>query len=144
MAGDQNTLNNKETTAAVIAAVTTALQKQVEMRDELLEELRAIKNQQELTNHMVRQMTESLKSHEEILRGNGKVGLLTRVDRLEVDHSTVDEHEGVLRGTDERVGLVARVKQLEARADGIAKPVWIVITVVLTIVTTGVIELILK
>jgi len=112
-----------------------------EDRQELNERISDLVKITALTNQTVQTMADMVEKHERLLRGNGNIGVVATLNRLA---PMVDEMYKILKGEEDKPGMVSRVASLEGVRSVLSKPLWIVITVVLTFLATTVLELVIK
>ncbi len=148
MPGDQEQLGKEELIATITSTLAPLVRRNGETVSELLETMTEIKQAQMLTNERLARAVQLVESHDHILRGNGKVGLLTMVEQVEAQNREQEVHLqeilNALRGTDDKPGLVGRVSQLEVKAEGLAKPMWIILSALLGTGVTLIITNLLK
>ena len=146
--GPQGNLGKEDFIQIVASAVAPLVQKNSEVTGELLRSMNEIKLAQELTNERLSRVINMAEAHEHILRGNGKIGLVTRIEQIENRNRFLDdtlrEINDAIRGTEDKPGLIGRVKHLEDKAEGLAKPMWIILTALLSTGVTLIISNLLK
>ena len=132
MSGNEPTLGRDELVDIVRGAVAPLIAQNNETSDALLRTISEMKTAQELTNERLGVMMKTVENHDHLLRGNGKVGLVTRVESVEgtVDglKKSLEDVLNALRGSEDKPGLVGRLKQLEERVENLSRPVWIFIS----------------
>jgi hypothetical protein len=149
MPGGSNEMYGRDEIVAVISSVVAPLvRKQTETDIELLATLNDIRTGQQLTNQQLAQVARITDAHEHMLRGNGSAGLLTRVASVEAKTANIenllDDVIDALRGSEDKPGVIGRVSQLEIKAEGLAKPMWIILSALLGTGVTLMITQLLK
>jgi hypothetical protein len=124
--------NQQDQQAAVFAALSQFLREHEERDQQLLEGLNDIRGTLRANSEQLEHVARLVERHDEMLRGNGKVGLITRVENIE---PMVRAHQSILLGKEGGTGLVGRTDMLEKQRDSVSKLAWVVIG---SIVTTGV------
>lgn len=109
---------------SLIKTVVDSNKLQADVNNNILDELRSLKSALLSTNESIGRISTLVESHEKLLRGNGREGLVSRMDRVE---PLVDEHEDALRGVDDKPGLVGRVSALDSKSETISRPLWLVL-----------------
>lgn len=122
---------NEGLTSETIAAVASRAVAEA-LRSGLMDELREIKTTQELMNDRLGRYIQLTEANDRLLRGNGKPGLVTVVEQIA---PLVYDHQEALRGKDDMPGMVGRLKAIEGKSESVTKPLWIVLT---GLISTGI------
>lgn len=86
--------------------------------------LNSVVTQQAVLIEKMTSLTDKVARHDDTLYGNGKPGLNSRISTLETSISEIDEIKAALFGSDERVGLVSRVRSIQQDLERVSKLFW--------------------
>lgn len=133
------TIDKGELAALIASAIQPVLRSNAEVSEELLRATAEIKSTQDLTNDRLAQAMKTIENHDHMLRGNGRVGLITRMETVEgnVDsiRKSVEDMIAAIRGSDDKPGVIGRLTSLEGRVESMSRPMWIVLS---TLIGVGV------
>lgn len=113
----------------LLLAIIGLIKEQSQVEQNILHTLSEMQVDQQHASEQIADMAVVLQKHEEILRGNGKEGLVSIVGKIA---PIVVEHEHALKGSDSSAGIFNRVRTLEASAERISKPMWVILSAVLS------------